>query len=710
MAKDKKQSDQFQNGMSSKVAQSGFLKSLSALIGGFIPKQTDKKLSKEFEVDFVKVKEPRDPFDILNHSNILRGQASERLEKLFDTWTKDITDISYQDRLKLVQELDFACTTEPFLSRYVNLIADEATQLDTQDNLITIETPDTRLTNRVYQLFRQWGLNQNRIRSAIYSIAKYGDAFWGQRVSASGGVEKVIPLTVKQVKQRLEFNPIDVINKLSEIAGYSDLVNKSDKVQQMLNNITSGGEGSGIADIFETKLFGYVLSDDIVVPPWEITHFRINGEGTELSPYGRTDLVDCLVPFKLSQSTQTLQSIARTMSFPVHMFTVKTAESMDEVSQFEVVEKVRQEYENLGVTPTTGQSEVYTVNTKMWVPEGLLSLDILKPEVDIDFVGDLEMYNDKLLVATGVPKGYIDQEWGGFGNSAVSLMEQYKPFGRKVYTHQATFLEGVEHLIRLHFAITKEFDYKTPFTLSMRFPAEEVSDDKTNTRSSSLDLASAIIDSIKLALGAGEEEELPPAVIKDILGKYTFISPEDIAKWTNDANIYWTSAVGLGKSKGGKEENGDELGGGDFGGGGGGADLGGADLGGEEEVPEEEAGAEEEAASPEDDFDFGEGIARINKQQTLREASRKRLAELKTRYSETKHQIYINTLVENNIQEFVRNRKHVKLMTYQNNSSTPYLEMWSGMNKTKEPLREKGFPKTLKEALEERKRDFESKD
>jgi len=657
--------------LQSKIARRGFWKSVAALVGGFIPgdkKSNSTIRSKNTNIEFVKMREPNKFEDLLNQSNILRGNGSERLEKLFDAYLSDVTDLSYQDRMKLVSEIDFMAQTDPFISRYLNLQADEATQLDVQDNIISVEAPDTRLTNRIYSLFRQWGLTQNRIRSTIFSIAKYGDAFWGQKVSEKG-VEKIFPLSVKQILSRLEFNPVNVMSSLNELRGYSNLLAKDAQIQMMIANLQGEeGDGSNVTDIFDTKLFGFTLYEDLVVPPWEITHFRINAEGSEMFPYGRTDLIDCLIPFKLSQSTQTLQALARTMSFPVHVYSIKTTPGMDEVSQFQVVEKVRQEYENVGVTPASGQSEVYSVNTKMWIPEGLVDLDIHKPEVDIDFVEDLEMYFDRVLIATGMPKGYVDQEFGGFGNSAISLMEQYKPFARKIYTLQSSFLDGLESLVRLHFALTGEFDYKTPFTLSMRFPAEEMSDDRTNIRNNSLDLVSGIIDALKLALGTSEEEELPPAVIKDILSKYSFLSPEDIAKWTNDANIYWTSAIGKMKSGDGEESGGSDLG----------ADLGGGGGGGGTTPPEEETETpEEETPAPdvENDFDFGEGLQSKSRANVLRELHAKRFKELSKRYTETKSQIYINSLVENNIMEFTKNKKHVKLMNYVENSSSHFLEV-----------------------------------
>jgi hypothetical protein len=55
-------------------------------------------------------------------------------------------------------------------------------------------------------------------------------------------------------------------------------------------------------------------------------------------------------------------------------------------------------------------------------------------------------------------------------------------------------------------AITGEFDYNTPFILSMRFPAEEMSEEKRNSRSASIELASSITEILSKALGLGDED------------------------------------------------------------------------------------------------------------------------------------------------------------------------------------------------------------
>jgi len=68
-------------------------------------------------------------------------------------------------------------------------------------------------------------------------------------------------------------------------------------------------------------------------------------------------------------------------------------------------------------------------------------------------------------------------------------------------------------LIRLHFAITGEFSYDTPFVLSMRFPAEDMGAEKREARSASMDLCNSIIEMLQGVLGLEEGEPLPEDVV-----------------------------------------------------------------------------------------------------------------------------------------------------------------------------------------------------
>jgi hypothetical protein len=270
----------------------------------------------------------------------------------------------------------------------------------------------------------------------------------------------------------------------------------------------------------------------------------------------------------------------------------------------------------------------------------------------MDFTGDLEIYQDRVAIACGVPKSYLDQEFGGFGNSGISLVEQYKPFARHVYTIQSSFLESLGQLIRLHFAITGEFDYNIPFVLSMRFPAEDAGADKREARSAAIELANGIIEMLQGVLGMEEGEPLPEDVVSDILSKYTFLDPTDLQRWLRLSAIAKAAAQAADPEDNGDDEDGD---GGDMG------DMGGDDMGMEGDDGGDEAGGGDEMAEAmtaeerkyylQTRKTLREKMVRKNAKK-LKEKSLRRLQEVSQRYKESRNEIYFNFLKENHFTEW----------------------------------------------------------
>ena len=589
--------------------------------------------------------------------NIESGNLSKHLQGLLDSWLTDTTDTQQEltKRMELIKQIDYAVRTDPYIGQVVKLYADECTQCDLQNQVISIETPDPLMTRRMYELLSIWGVTQNRCHSAIESLAEYGNAFWCNQVS-SRGVERIIPLKQHQIKERIEFNPVEVAEKRATKTGsFMNAVSKNYLLNKMVNGLEAG---ENYCDIFDKKLFGFTMpgvnnGQDIILPPWAVTHFRIDGDG-QFSPWGTSPLINTLAPFKQLISTIALQSLARVSSFPITLYNVKTSENTDEARQFSTVNKVRMAYDNIGVSPMVGNSEVYSVNTKLWVPKGLLEVDVKKPEVDVKFTDDMEMYQDRVAVASGLPRAYFEKGWGEYGDSAKSLIEQYKPFGRRAYTIQSAFLDGISDLFRLHFAISGEYDYRVPFTLSMKFPAEEKSKSKLDSQKASVEMANNVVNAVKSAIGAGDDEALPAEVVRDIMSKYAFLDPGDLQKWTKASKRALINKSALDDMD--SDPSLDDMGGDDLDSG----DLG--DISDTEGAEGTDSGDLGEAPDITTDIGSADNIpAEPTAESTQTKLERLREKHLVEAYNRNRDDIYFNVLRENNIEGFRRGASHVQV-------------------------------------------------
>jgi hypothetical protein len=636
----------------SAILNSTFINRLNSVFGFRTSKGTSTEIERKYGIKFVRVDLNNDAYRVKNAAvgSIFQDtKYTTNLEHYFDAYLNENT-ISYndiQERQQRLNELSFMYYNDCYISRVCKLVADEATQLDVQNRIISIESPNISFTQRCYELFSIWGLTQQRIHGACFDLELYGEAFWAQKLSMKTGISKIIPISVNDIMERLEFNPEKMAKYLAEKDGSINTdKNRGSKLQKLVQVLTSKeafDNAENLADMFDTKLLGYELADGTVVPPWTITHFRFDADHSEFYPYGRPPLLACLAPFKQTASTMALQGLARSMSFPVTLYKVKVTEGISPGRAFDLVNEVHEEYDNIGVTPASAGSEVYTVNTKIWIPEGLMDVDIKESKVDLGSIDDLEMYAKRVATAAGVPRSYIDPEAENkFGQSGISLMEQYKPFARHVSEIQSAFLQGLGELIRLHFAITGEYDYNTPFILSMRFPASEMGEDQRNARTASIDLAKSVVELLQTSLGMEDGEALPQDVMEDILSKYTFLDPTDIQKWMNQSAFLKASGSGNGDS-GDDGSGGDntDLGldtdsGGDTGGAGN-MDLAGGDTGGEAAPAVE--------SMHRNSSDTKKLLQEHEKY--IREKNEKRLKSLRERYSANQENIYFKFL-ENN--------------------------------------------------------------
>jgi hypothetical protein len=705
----------------SKISKGLFAKRLSSVYGYNAVKRSDAKTDFERNTNlrFVKVDLNNPAYRIRQASvgTIFSSyQLSTTLQKYFDAYMNE-TMQSYSDigeRQDRLNELHFMVANDPFISRCVELYGFEATQIDDQSRLITVESPSAPFINKCYELFSAWGVTQQRVQKVCKNIEEYGEAIWAHRVTERG-IEKIIPLRVNSLIERLEFNGERMAEYLAQINGSQALEkNRGTKIERLMAMLLGEKNEDGtdkmfdvdenFADVFDSKLLGFEFHDDIIVPPWCVTHFRYDADSSDFFPYGTPPLLNCIAPFKQANSTMILQGLARAMSFPVTIYKVKTTEGMPPASAFSQCDLIREEYENIGVTPASNSLEVYTLNTKIWVPEGLLDIDVKESKVDMDFVGDLELYQDRVAIAAGVPKSYLDQEFGGFGNSGIALVEQYKPFARQVYTIQQCFLDGLADLIRLHFAITGEFDYNIPFVLTMRFPAEDMGQEKRDARQASVDLANSVVELVSAALGLEEGEPLPEDIIFDIMARYTFIDEADVMKWMRyrqqfDAERAAAEAEGDDEDEEGGEGGDDMFGDldmGDEGGGDEGGDAGGEDMSESDrryyletkralrERKVKEAAARKKLA-------LKEKKQRKLKEIAIKEARTKRLVE---QYKSTRHDIYFKVLKETGLTQWNDRRGHALLA----NEITPNHPMYESVRVLTEARAEVNSGRKLREA------------
>ena len=497
------------------------------------------KLNKDLKLTFAKGKNDKKivvpakfksngktvPVDFHKYDN--KGE----LDKIFNAWVSEVYDspASFKNRFNRYTDLDFMYYNDSIASIAIDLLADETVQTDSDDQAILIESKDKKFEKEANQFLVDVGFTKQRLRSIAFDLGLYGDSVLINSVTSKEGVANTVPISVYSLKERLEFSLSRATEEYMKKSGsiYS-MINKSKSFEDLYKLFMDTSE-EDISHMFEEYLFGYKVSGDIALPPWSVTHFRRYSNRTEFWPFGQPAFMHMIAPFRQFNATLNLQAMARIASFPIKHFEVTVDENMTQIEKFTAINEARQEWANLGVT-NTGKDE-FSINDEVWTANGLINLKVLENRVDIDKIGDLNLLQDRMLVASRVPKGFIpignDNSWGSSGKS---LVQQSKIFGRFVYTNQQAIISELINLVKMHFAVIGKYE-NVEFEISMPFPVVEEDSDKFRMKNDSLRLAKDILDNLGGAVGLDRDEALPLDVVEDIFSNYSFLDPDEVKKW-----------------------------------------------------------------------------------------------------------------------------------------------------------------------------------
>jgi hypothetical protein len=454
---------------------------------------------------------------------------TDELKKLHDYWLRDVFDTSdsLNNRIERYRQLKYCYYNNAIVSKTVNLIRDEVANPESQEAVVGIEAKDTKVKKYIIDFFHKVGVDNKSINDLAYSLSLLGDSFWITPTDKGEGILEIIPTDSESVKERIEFNPIEVAKKINKRTKLASFLSKDSVLIALKKMMDDSNE---YTKHFKKYLFGYRIEKDIYLPPWNVVHFRTFTNESEFSPFGRPLLINSIAPFKQLQTGKNLMSLMRVASFPTKIFKVITDESMTEAEKWQVIQEAKEEYHDLGVE--TSEQQQFVLNSEIWVPDDLINFDTFEPRIDMDKIADVEMLRDDLIMSVPIPKGYLIVDRGGWGgSSAQALLRQHKPFARTVYSIQSSILEGLSQMIRLQFVMTGDYDKDTAFELTMPFPETEESSDRLRIKSDSLRLAKDVIDSIGQAVGLDRGEALPAKVVRKIFSQLSFLSKEDVDEW-----------------------------------------------------------------------------------------------------------------------------------------------------------------------------------
>ena len=509
--------------------------------------------------------EPNNP--ILNKGFFSRGLHLQNYTPLQEIWSFFLnetldTSESLQNRRNRYQDLDFAVKNNTLIKAAVDLFADEATQCDVGSCPVRVKAKKDVQT-LIEDLLEQWGVTQQTVREHIWNKVLFGDSFEINDIRDKDGIVQVTPITVWDVADRIEFDPSKVMERVRYYNSISGASNKM-KLDVLLADMEIEGENP--TAYFNKYLFGFELLGGRMCPPWGVTHYRAFSMLREFAPWGRSRFINILPMFRQLIAAEGLMQVARTAAFPRDVYQVGTEPGATVTERWAAMEDFREQLDNAGMLQ--GNKELPTIGSRIIVPKELVDFQAFKSDIDVDAISDVEYLRDNLIMGLMIPKGYLIVDNGAWGNSGQSLLQQFKPFGRLVFSDQSDYLQGLSEKIKIHLALTGKYEgWDTPFELEMEFPVIEESNERLQHKAEEITLANNTLDTLKNILGV---DKVPPEIIKDAFGMLTSLPQAKIDKYVDDLLKFNPETKeepadnGYGNFNNAEEDKGEELG---FGGG-----------------------------------------------------------------------------------------------------------------------------------------------
>jgi hypothetical protein len=402
----------------------------------------------------------------------------DRFNRMYISNNKNIynPNLNYQTlRVQLYADYE-AMDTDPIIASALDIIADEATIKNDQNEVVSIKSSDENIQRVLYNLFYDVLNIEFNLWSWTRNMLKYGDFFLKLEIAEKFGVYNVLPYTVYHIIRTEGSDPENPA-----------------KVEFQL-------ELDGIAASSDPNYRKRPNSQQIVFDNYEMAHFRLLSD-TSYLPYGRSYLEPARKIYKQVNLMEDAMLIHRIMRAPEkRMFYINVGSiPPNEVDQF-MQKTINTMKKTPYVDPQTGQYNLkFNMQNMMedfYVPvrggDASTRIETTKG-LDYDGTNDVQYLQAKLFAALKIPKAYFGYE-GDLQGKATLAAEDIR-FARTVERIQK-ILESELTKIALVHLYTQGFtgESLTNFEVKLSTPSIIFEQEKVALLKEKVDLASQMKD------------------------------------------------------------------------------------------------------------------------------------------------------------------------------------------------------------------------
>jgi hypothetical protein len=404
----------------------------------------------------------------------------DRFSRLYIYNNKNIfnPNLNYQTlRIQLYSDYE-AMDTDPIIASALDILADESTLKNDQNEILGIKSSDENIQKVLYNLFYDVLNIEFNLWSWTRNMCKYGDFFLKLEVAEKFGVYNVLPYTVYHMVREEGMDP-----------------ENSSKVEFVLD---PEGIAASQNPNYLPKRDG--KSRQVRFDNYEIAHFRLISD-TNYLPYGRSYLEPARKIFKQVTLMEDAMLIHRIMRAPEkRMFYINVgAIPPNEVEQF-----MQKTINTMKKTPYMGEDGQYNLRFNMQnmmedfylpVRGGDTSTRIETTKgLDYDGTADVQYLQSKMFAALKIPKAYFGYE-GELQGKATLAAEDIR-FARTVERIQKIMESELTKIALVHL-YTQGFtgESLTNFEIKLTTPSVIFEQEKVALLKEKIDLANQMKDS-----------------------------------------------------------------------------------------------------------------------------------------------------------------------------------------------------------------------
>ena len=403
----------------------------------------------------------------------------DRFSRLYIYNNKNIfnPNLNYQTlRIQLYSDYE-AMDTDPIIASALDIIADESTVKNDQNEILAIKSSDENIQRVLYNLFYDVLNIEFNLWSWTRNMCKYGDFFLKLEIAEKFGVYNVLPYTVYHMVREEGLDP--------------------DNPAKVTFKLDPDGLASSQHPNYLPKRKGQ--SKVVDFDNYEIAHFRLISD-TNYLPYGRSYLEPARKIFKQVTLMEDAMLIHRIMRAPEkRMFYINVGNvPPNEVEQF-----MQKTINQMKKTPYVGEDGQYNLRFNLQnmmedfylpVRGGDTSTRIETTKgLEYDGVTDVQYLQSKMFAALKIPKAYFGFE-GDLQGKATLAAEDIR-FARTVERIQKIMESELTKIALVHL-YTQGFtgESLTNFEIKLTTPSIIFEQEKVALLKEKVDLASQMKD------------------------------------------------------------------------------------------------------------------------------------------------------------------------------------------------------------------------